>query len=167
MEFALTSAGSGAEITPATARTGADGRAQAYVLLGDKVGPADRRGESDGHRLSPATPSRRWRYRERGGQSAQRGVHLALRPPHLPFTDASTDADGTVTGRLWSFGDGSTSTERNPSHDYGESGTYSVTLTVTDDDGSERHRVESGDCDGPAAVECLTPRRVRGELPAS
>ena len=38
VEFALTSAGEGAGITPPTAHTNADGRAQAEVLLGDKVG---------------------------------------------------------------------------------------------------------------------------------
>jgi PKD repeat protein len=50
------------------------------------------------------------------------------------FTDASSDPDGAadITGRLWSFGDNTTSTEANPSHQYQTAGTYSVTLTVTD-----------------------------------
>jgi len=38
---------------------------------------------------------------------------------------------------LWDFGDGSTSTEKNPSHSYNKAGTYNVTFTVTDDEGSE------------------------------
>ena len=38
VEFALTSAGAGAEIVPATATTDAKGQAQARVLLGSKVG---------------------------------------------------------------------------------------------------------------------------------
>lgn len=38
---------------------------------------------------------------------------------------------------LWDFGDGSTSTEKNPSHIYNKAGTYNVTFTVTDDEGSE------------------------------
>src|SRR4030065_301417 len=37
---------------------------------------------------------------------------------------------------LWDFGDGQTSTERNPIHTYQNSGTYSVTLTVTGTAGS-------------------------------
>ncbi|HEU4747037.1 MAG TPA: S8 family serine peptidase, partial [Gemmatimonadaceae bacterium] len=53
------------------------------------------------------------------------------------FTDASTDSDGTIAARSWSFGDGGTSTETNPSHSYAASGTYTVTLTVTDDDGAQ------------------------------
>jgi vibriolysin len=50
------------------------------------------------------------------------------------FTDTSTDADGTIVGWDWDFGDGNTSTLQNPSHTYAAGGTYNVTLTVTDND---------------------------------
>jgi PKD repeat protein len=43
------------------------------------------------------------------------------------FTDAST---GTVTGRVWAFGDGGTSTLSSPSYSYINAGTFSVSLTV-------------------------------------
>ncbi len=43
------------------------------------------------------------------------------------FTDASS---GTVTGRVWTFGDGATSTLTGPSHSYTTAGTFSVSLTV-------------------------------------
>jgi len=52
------------------------------------------------------------------------------------FTDTSTDSDGTIVGWDWNFGDGNTSTVQNPSHTYAAGGTYTVTLTVTDDDGA-------------------------------
>jgi PKD repeat protein len=52
------------------------------------------------------------------------------------LTDQSTDSDGSVTGWTWTFGDGGTSTLRNPSHTYTAPGTYTVTLTATDDDGA-------------------------------
>lgn len=48
----------------------------------------------------------------------------------------STDADGSVVGYAWDFGDGSSSTAATPNHAYAESGTYTVALTVTDDDGA-------------------------------
>jgi len=51
------------------------------------------------------------------------------------FTDTSGDSDGTVTGWLWDFGDGVTSSLQNPSHTYSSANDYTVNLTVTDDDG--------------------------------
>jgi PKD repeat protein len=56
------------------------------------------------------------------------------------FTDGSTDGDGTIASRSWAFGDGTTSSQTNPSHAYGTAGTYTVTLTVTDDDGATDSR---------------------------
>lgn len=55
----------------------------------------------------------------------------------VTFTDASRDDDGTITARLWSFGDGTTSTATNPVKTYATDGTYSVTLLVTDNDGRQ------------------------------
>ncbi|MDH3610982.1 MAG: PKD domain-containing protein, partial [Nitrosopumilus sp.] len=48
----------------------------------------------------------------------------------------STDSDGTIVSYDWNFGDGNTGTGVSPSHTYAASGTYSVSLTVTDDDGA-------------------------------
>jgi PKD repeat protein len=54
----------------------------------------------------------------------------------ITFTDNSTDSDGTIVSWFWDFGDGHTSTNKNPSNWYRGYGTYKVTLTVTDDDGA-------------------------------
>jgi PKD repeat protein len=43
----------------------------------------------------------------------------------IQFADASTNVP---TSWNWDFGDGTTSTEQNPVHTYGESGTYTITL---------------------------------------
>jgi PKD repeat protein len=50
----------------------------------------------------------------------------------VTFTDESQVApgEGQVIDWLWSFGDGSTSTDPNPTHRYKESGTYTVSLTA-------------------------------------
>ncbi|HEY8790490.1 MAG TPA: PKD domain-containing protein [Actinopolymorphaceae bacterium] len=49
----------------------------------------------------------------------------------------STDSDGTVASYSWNFGDSSAlGTGASPTHAYANSGNYSVTLTVTDNDGA-------------------------------
>jgi PKD repeat protein len=48
----------------------------------------------------------------------------------------SSDSDGTVEKYAWNFGDGGTSTEQKPNHSYATAGDFTVTLTVTDDDGA-------------------------------
>ncbi|MGH1364209.1 MAG: YCF48-related protein [Calditrichia bacterium] len=53
----------------------------------------------------------------------------------VDFTDTSNDPDGTIISWFWEFGDGTTSTERNPSHTFAAANTYLVRLTVVDDDG--------------------------------
>jgi PKD repeat protein len=45
----------------------------------------------------------------------------------------------------WDFGDGATSSERNPSHNYGASGRYEVRLLVTDDDGAADTRTHTAE----------------------
>ncbi|MEA5117249.1 MAG: PKD domain-containing protein, partial [Propionicimonas sp.] len=49
---------------------------------------------------------------------------------------ASSDPDGTVASYAWEFGDTQTGTGVSPTHSYASSGTYTVTLTVTDDNGA-------------------------------
>jgi PKD repeat protein len=55
----------------------------------------------------------------------------------VAFSSAgSSDADGTIVGYSWSFGDGGSSAAANPNYTYGAAGTYNVSLTVTDDQGA-------------------------------
>lgn len=60
----------------------------------------------------------------------------------IAFTDASADPDGEIVGWAWTFGDEGTSDRQNPTHVYTASGTYTVTLTVTDNDGAENTRTQ-------------------------
>jgi PKD repeat protein len=55
-------------------------------------------------------------------------------PLTVTFTD---DSLGIITSRLWDFGDGTTSTQANPSHTYTAANTYTVSLTVSNAGGSD------------------------------
>jgi PKD repeat protein len=55
-------------------------------------------------------------------------------PLTVDFTDQST---GNPTSWSWTFGDGGTSTQQNPSYTYNSAGIYTVTLTATNACGSD------------------------------
>ena len=52
----------------------------------------------------------------------------------VAFDDVS---EGHVTGWLWDFGDGATSTRQSPAHTFAEAGPYAVTLRVANSAGSD------------------------------
>ena len=56
-------------------------------------------------------------------------------PLTVQFTDKSTGAN--ITGWSWTFGDGGTSPSQNPSHIYSAAGIYTVSMTSTNDGGSQ------------------------------
>ena len=55
-------------------------------------------------------------------------------PLTVKFYDNTTHYDN-ITSWIWNFGDGTNSTEQNPTHNYTTTGTYNVTLTITEQDG--------------------------------
>jgi PKD repeat protein len=62
------------------------------------------------------------------------GQEAGAVPHTVDFTDKSS-GDRPIVSHVWDFGDGTTSTEVNPSHTYATASTFDVTLTVTDDQG--------------------------------
>jgi len=54
----------------------------------------------------------------------------------IVFVDCSDDPDGEIVAYRWDLGDGTTSDEPNPQHNYAEPGAYAVTLQVIDDKGA-------------------------------
>jgi len=61
---------------------------------------------------------------------------LGSAPMTVRFTDRST---GSPLAWKWNFGDGATSSEKNPSHTYTTAGRYRATLTVFNHGGSDSY----------------------------
>jgi len=55
----------------------------------------------------------------------------------MTFTSSWSDADSTPSSYSWNFGDRSSSTQTNPVHTYRKKGTYTVSLTITFQDGTK------------------------------
>jgi PKD repeat protein len=87
-----------------------------------------------------------------GGATGAATKSVTLNPPNVPPTAgftfgctglacsfngaASADSDGAIASYSWAFGDGATASGATATHTYGHSGTYSASLTVTDDRGA-------------------------------
>lgn len=65
---------------------------------------------------------------------------LGVAPLTVNFTNLS---QGNIESYLWNFGDGTTSTEQNPSHTYTDIGNFGVILTAYGIDGSPETEVRS------------------------
>lgn len=83
------------------------------------------------------------------------------------FTDGSSDSDGSIISHLWTFGDGSSSTAQSPSHSYAASGTYTVSLMVTDDAGatnstSSNVTVSDGSTGGTLTLSGVSAYKSKG-----
>jgi PKD repeat protein len=100
--------------------------------------------------------------------SATAKKNVLNRPPVASFTENATtvmqneaihfdasesyDPDGTIVAYSWDFGDGTTATGMIADHAYSEDGTYTVTLTVTDDDGASSSVVAEKNVETETAV---------------
>ena len=93
-----------------------------------------------------------------GGHENQSVAVTPDQPPVAAFTaatngrqvsfdaTASSDPDGSVARFDWNFGDGAAATDAgaSPAHLYAADGTYTVSLTLTDDEGCSTNRIFTG-----------------------
>ncbi len=86
-----------------------------------------------------------------------------LAPLTVNFTDNSTGYDQPLSNE-WDFDNDGTidSTVQNPSYTYNTAGTYTVSLTVTDSDGSANSLTRT---DYITVTACLDPARISGATP--
>ena len=141
----------------------------------DRVLRVDVRRRRDGHRCHARAhlPDRRHLHRDLDRDRQQGRDQLGVeaghgRPanaaPTASFTSsctnlacsfdgsASSDSDGSIASYAWTFGDGATAAVgAKPAHTYAAGGTYSVTLTVTDNNGATNSIVEDGHGHGKPA----------------
>lgn len=64
-------------------------------------------------------------------------VDRGVTPLTVHMNSSGSTDDGVIIGRNWDFGDGTSSAEISPTHIYEATGTYTVTLTLTDDEGAQ------------------------------
>jgi PKD repeat protein len=111
------------------------------------------------------------------GQTSQVSVTLSAIPTNQPPTaafsftpagptagdtvsfdaSASSDPDGTIVSYAWAFGDGNTGSGQFVTHAFTASGSYSVQLTVTDNQGASRSVTKSVSVVSSADVGWVSP----------
>jgi len=121
--------------------------------------PCRVRAEANGHAFeldvqnAPATCAPKAPVDNQAPTADANGPYTGTSNVAVSFSSAgSGDPDGTLAGYTWDFGDGATSTQANPSHTYAAPGSYTVTLTVTDDSGATASAITTASI--TAAVAC-------------
>jgi hypothetical protein len=71
----------------------------------------------------------------------------------LEFDGSGSTDDGTIQTYEWDFGDGNIGSGERPTHTYAATGNYTVTLTVTDNDGVSSQDQTTAAISEPAPVD--------------
>jgi PKD repeat protein len=123
----------GAEVTHEYAK---DGNHYVRLTVKDEHGAEDSRGQTIRITLPNSTPEARFSFSCNERDCAFNG-------------EASSDSDGEISSWQWDFGDGSQAESALARHSFEKGGTYTVKLTVTDNDGESATVHESVSIDLP------------------
>ncbi|WP_081834369.1 PKD domain-containing protein [Geomicrobium sp. JCM 19039] len=77
---------------------------------------------------------------------------------------SSSEADGEIVDYSWSFGDGTRASGESVYHTYHRSGTYTVTLGITDEYGQTDQVTQRIQAVGEASVILPVPRPGHGDV---
>jgi PKD repeat protein len=109
-----------------------------------------------------------------GGGSQQQAPVAVVSPSSLSgsaplnvnfFSTGSNDPDGSIVSYAWNFGDGTGSTAQNPSKIYYSAGTFTASLTVTDNSGLTGTRSVLITVTNPAAAPSIAGTVFYGNTP--
>ncbi|MBE1462383.1 PKD domain-containing protein [Kibdelosporangium phytohabitans] len=97
---------------------------------------------------------------EPGAPTAAFTANCSTSEPSCTFdASGSSDPNGSISSYAWKFGDNQNGTGATPSHTYGQAGTYTVELTVTDNEGktdTETKQITAGKQQGQAPRASFT-----------
>jgi len=88
------------------------------------------------------------------------GLDEAISNTSIKFIDRSTNVNASITNWHWDFGDGETSTSQHPIHTYADSGTYTVTLIVWNENGLSNSTYEEINVYLPSGADGQTSKET-------
>lgn len=163
---------------------GTMGQPETILVNGTSGVSSNRYGDYSHMALDPVDGCSYWYTGEYGKSGGQWGTYISRfkfnscgggggnQPPTASFTQsctdlacnfdgsASSDSDGSISSYSWTFGDGNSATGATPSHTYSASGTYTVQLTVTDNEGATNSTSQSVTVTAPGGGDSVLENGV-------